>query len=86
MKTVLAFCAVLVGVGCGPALAAPARSSVATLFNEGAPRPPGLIPHGRGQAAETPVPRPKPADAARNAPTAAAPFGPIVFPPVAPLE
>jgi hypothetical protein len=76
MRFVVAFCAVLVGVGCGPALSAPARTSVAAHpFAEVVVRPPASIPHAR--PAHAPLPRPKPA---------AATAGTIQFPPVAPLE
>jgi hypothetical protein len=72
MRLVVAFCAAL--VGCGPALSAPARSSVAAHpFAEVVVRPPASIPHAR--PAHPPLPRPKPAAA-----------GTIQFPPVAPLE
>ena len=87
MKTVVAFCAVLVCVGYEAASPAQARSKLAaTLFNEVAPRPPASIPHV--QPAVAPLPRPKPVEATHGAPAAAAvaPSGPIVFPPVAPLE
>jgi hypothetical protein len=84
MKTVAAFCAVLVCVSCGATLSASARNKLAaTLFTDVAPRPPGSIPHVRPAA---PLPRPKPAEAPHSAPVAAAPAGPIVFPPVTPLE
>lgn len=87
MKSVAAFCAVLVCLSCGATLSAAARDKfAATLFTDVAPRPPGSIPHARPVLAATPLPRPKPADAARSTPVAAAPAGPIVFPPVAPLE
>jgi hypothetical protein len=77
MRFVVAFCAVLVGVGRGPALSAPARTSVAAQpFAEVVVRPPASIPHAR--PAHAPLPRPKPAAAAAS--------GTIQFPPVAPLE
>ena len=74
MKLVIAFCAVLVGVGCGSTLSAPARTNVAANpFADVVVRPPRSIPHVR--PAHAPLPRPKPAAA-----------GTIQFPPVAPLE
>jgi hypothetical protein len=87
MKTVVAFCAVLVCLGCGSAFAAPARTNAPTPFDEFVPRPPGSIPHVRSTraAAMAPLPRPKPVGAPRSAP-AAVPGGPVVFPPVTPLE
>jgi hypothetical protein len=76
MRFVVAFCAVL--VGCGSALSAPARTSVAANpFADVVVRPPRSIPHVR--PAHAPLPRPKPAAAATAS-------GTIQFPPVAPLE
>jgi hypothetical protein len=86
MKTVIAFCAVLTFAGAAPAASAPVRSGAGSPFDAFVLRPPGSIPHARGtHAATAPLPRPKPVGAPRNAP-GAAPAGPLVFPPVAPLE
>jgi hypothetical protein len=87
MKFTVAFCAVLIGtgIGCTSAPAAPARTaSASNPFDDVVVRPPRSIPHVRpAHAAAAPVPRPKPA----ASPAAPAPAsGPIVFPPVAPLE
>ena len=85
MRFTVAFCAVL--IGCGAALSAPRTNFASNPFDEVAPRPPAAIPHVRPThaASVAPVPRPKPAEAAHGAPMPA-PGGPIVFPPVAPLE
>jgi len=82
MKSVIACCAVL-AFGCwAPATPASARSA----FDGYILRPPASIPHARGtRAAAAPLPRPKPVSTARPAPVAAS-AGPLVFPPVAPLE
>jgi hypothetical protein len=86
MKKVIAFCAVLTFAACGSAASAPARTSAFNPFDGSVLRPPAAIPHGRGmRAAAAPLPRPKPVTAPANTP-AAAPAGPLVFPPVAPLE
>jgi hypothetical protein len=87
MKFVVAFCAVLIGIGCGSALGAPARTaSASNPFDEVIIRPPRAIPHaGPTHAAAAPLPRPKPAASPSVAAPAAA-AGPIVFPPVTPLE
>ena len=85
MRTVIACCAVLTFACCGPAAAAP-PSSALTPFDGYILRPPASIPHGRGtHAAAAPLPRPKPVSAPRAAPAATA-SGPLVFPPVTPLE
>jgi hypothetical protein len=85
MKFTVAFCAVLIGIGCTAAPAAPARTaSASNPFDDVVVRPPRAIPHARpAHAAAAPLPRPKPA-AAPAAPAQAS--SPIVFPPVAPLE
>jgi hypothetical protein len=92
MKTVVVLCAVLVALAGAPAVGAPLRTG---WFDQFAPRPPRAIPHARRHdAAAAPLPRPKPqsepgaAPPTASQPTAAAPppSGPIVFPPVAPLE
>jgi hypothetical protein len=76
MRFVVAFCAVLVSVDCGPALSAPTRAKVAANpFDDVVVRPPASIPHVR--PAHAPLPRPKPAAATSSA---------IQFPPVTPLE
>ena len=82
MKSVIACCAVF-AFACGvPATPASARSA----FDGYILRPPASIPHGHGtRAAAAPLPRPKPLSAPRLAPVAAS-GGPLVFPPVAPLE
>jgi hypothetical protein len=82
MKSVIACCAVL-GFACwAPATPASARSA----FDGYILRPPASIPHARvTRAATTPLPRPKPVSTPRPAPVAAT-AGPLVFPPVAPLE
>jgi len=83
MKSVLACCAVLTFVCCGPAASAP--RSAFNPFDGYIVRPPVSIPHARGaRAAAAPRPRPKPVSAPRSAP-GAAPRGPL-FPPVATLE
>ena len=83
MKSVFAYCAVLTFVCCAVVTSAPARSA----FDGYILRPPASIPHGRGiHAATAPLPRAKPVAAPRAAAPAAAPAGPLVFPPVAPLE
>ena len=84
MRTVTACCAVLAFACCGPAAAAP--PSAFNPFDGHILRPPVSIPHGRGaRAAAAPLPRPKPVTAPRTAPAATA-SGPLVFPPVTPLE
>jgi hypothetical protein len=85
MKFTVAFCAVLIGIGCTAAPAAPARTaSASNPFDDVVVRPPRAIPHARpAHAAAAPLPRPKPA-AAPAAPAQAS--SPIVFPPIAPLE
>jgi hypothetical protein len=90
MKIVVACCAILFGlVECAPALSAPLRS-IANPFDQAAPRPPHGIPNVRlpnRSAAMAPLPRAKPAEVTTPpAPGAAPVSGPIVFPPVAPLE
>jgi hypothetical protein len=88
MKSVIACCAVLTFACWAPATPASARSA----FDGYILRPPASIPHARGvRAATAPLPRPKPVAAAPAAPVAAsvpaaASAGPLVFPPVAPLE
>jgi hypothetical protein len=91
MKSVFACCAVLAFACWAPATPASARSA----FDGYILRPPASIPHARGtRAAAAPLPRPKPVAAAPAAPSApvaasapaAASAGPLVFPPVAPLE
>jgi hypothetical protein len=58
MRITIAFCAVLVGLGCAPA--------------KFPPRPPRAIPHARqSYSAIAPMPRPKPGP--ESAPTAAPP-------------
>jgi hypothetical protein len=89
MRIAVAFCAVLVCVGCDAAQSAPARTNVVpSPFDEVAPRPPGSIPHVRPPhaAAAAPLPRPKPDQAPTPMPAAAPAPGAPVFPPVAPLE
>jgi hypothetical protein len=84
MKTVMACCAVLTFACCGPVASAP--PGALTPFDGYILRPPASIPHGRGaHSAAAPLPRPKPVSAPRSAPAATA-SGPIVFPPVTPLE
>lgn len=86
MKSVIAYCAVVSLACCAPAASAPPRSGLETLFGGYILRPPGSIPHARGTRADAaPVPRAKPVSPPRTAP-AAAPTGPLSFPPVAPLE
>jgi hypothetical protein len=82
MKSVIACCAVF-AFACGaPATPASARNA----FDGYILRPPASIPHVHGtRAATAPVPRPKPVSAPSPAPVAAS-AGPLVFPPVAPLE
>jgi hypothetical protein len=84
MKSVIACCAVLIFACCGAATSASARN----LFDGYILRPPASIPHGRGiHAAAAPLPRAKPLTAAHAEPVpAAASAGPLVFPPVQPLE
>jgi hypothetical protein len=83
MKTVIACCAVLSFACCAPAAAAPRTFNP---FDGSILRPPASVPQARGaRAAAAPLPRPKPVNAATPTP-AAAPTGPLVFPPVAPLE
>ena len=91
MKSVIACCAVFAFACSAPATPASARSA----FDGYILRPPASIPHARGvRAATAPLPRPKPVAAAPAAPSApvaasapaAASAGPLVFPPVAPLE
>jgi len=82
MKSVIACCAVFAFAYGTPATPVSARSA----FDGYILRPPASIPHPHGtHAAAAPLPRPKPASAARPAPVAAS-AGPLVFPPVAPLE
>ena len=84
MKSVIACCAVLMVACGGPAAAAP--RSAFNPFDGYVVRPPAAIPHARGtRAAAAPLPRPKPMNAPPRT-TVAAPPGPLVFPPVAPLE
>jgi hypothetical protein len=84
MKTVFACCAVLTFACCGAATSASARNP----FDGYILRPPASIPHGPGvRAAAAPLPRAKPVTAPHAAPVPApASDGPLVFPPVAPLE
>ena len=82
MKSVIACCAVFAFACCGATTSASARNP----FDGYILRPPASIPHARGvHAAAAPVPRPKPASTTQQAPVAAS-AGPLVFPPVAPLE
>jgi len=82
MKSVIACCAVLTFTCCAPATSASARNA----FDGYIIRPPASIPHARGVRADAaPVPRAKPVAAPRPAPAAVS-AGPLVFPPVAPLE
>jgi hypothetical protein len=84
MKTVIAGCAVLSFACCAPAASAPRGAF--NPFDGSILRPPASVPQARGaRAAAAPVPRPKPVSAPPRT-TAAAPTGPLVFPPVAPLE
>jgi hypothetical protein len=99
MRITIAFCAVLVGLGCAPAFGAPLRAG-GGLFDKFPPRPPRAIPHARqSYSAIAPMPRPKPGPESaptaappqlkpvpQLAPAAASPPGPITFPPVTPLE
>jgi hypothetical protein len=86
MKTVFASFAVLTFACSAPAMSAPARTSLGNPFDGYILRPPASIPHARGvHAAVAPLPRAKPVAAARAAPVAAS-VGPLVFPPVTPLE
>jgi len=79
MKSVIACCAVFT-LACG--VPASARSA----FDGYILRPPASIPNAHGtRAAAAPLPRPKPVSPSRPAPVAAS-AGPLVFPPVAPLE
>jgi hypothetical protein len=83
MRIAMACCAVL-AFACGPAASAP--PSAFSPFDGHILRPPASIPHGRtARAAAAPLPRPKPVTAPRTAPAATA-SGPLVFPPVTPLE
>jgi hypothetical protein len=82
MKSVIAYCAVVTLACCAPAASAPPRTAE-TPFDGYILRPPASIPHVRADA--TPLPRPKPVSGARTTPVAA-PTGPLVFPPVTPLE
>jgi len=90
-KVVVACCAILLGLGCASALSAPLRSGVEKLFNNRvAPRPPrnGIpnVKQPNRSTAIAPLPRSRPADATPPASAVAPTSGPIVFPPVAPLE
>lgn len=79
MRTVMACCAVLTFACCGP-------PGAFNPFDGHILRPRASIPQGRGaRAAAAPLPRPKPVTAPRTAPAATA-SGPLVFPPVTPLE
>jgi len=85
MKTVIAYCAVVTLACCGPAASAPPRTAE-TPFDGYIRRPPASIPHARATRADAaPLPRPKPLSTQRTMP-GTAPTGPLVFPPVAPLE
>jgi hypothetical protein len=85
MKSVIACCAVFAFAYSLPATPASARSA----FDGYVLRPPASIPHVHGiRAATAPLPRPKPVSTPSTptpAPVAAS-AGPLVFPPVAPLE
>lgn len=84
MKIVIACCAVLTFACCAPAAAAPRGAF--NPFDGHVLRPPASIPQARGaRAAAAPLPRPKPVSASPST-RVAAPTGPLVFPPVAPLE
>jgi len=84
MKRVIACCAVLTFACCAPAASAPRIAF--NPFDGNVLRPPAAIPQARGLRADAaPLPRPKPTSRARTLP-GAAPTGPLVFPPVAPLE
>jgi hypothetical protein len=86
MKSVIACCAILTFAFCAPAISAPARSNLGNPFDGYILRPPASIPHARGvRAAAAPLPRAKPVAAPRATPAAAS-AGPLVFPPVTPLE
>ena len=86
MKTMFAYCAVLTFACCAPAMSAPAHTSSGNPFDGYVQRPPASIPHAHGvHAAAAPLPRSKPTSTARPAPVAAS-AGPLVFPPVTPLE
>ena len=92
MRMIVAFCALLVGLGCVQASGAPRHSNFG-LFDKFIPRPLRAILNGhKHYSAVVPVPRPKPQHeptAAANQPVAPAVApapGPITFPPVAPLE
>ena len=86
MKSVIAYCAVVTLACCAPAASAPVRTGAETPFDGFILRPPASIPHaGATRADAAPLPRPKPMATPRTAP-GAAPTGPLVFPPVAPLE
>jgi hypothetical protein len=82
MKSVIACCAVFAFACWAPATPASARS----FFDGTILRPPASIPHGRGlHAAAAPLPRAKPLTSPHVAPATAS-AGPLVFPPVQPLE
>jgi hypothetical protein len=84
MKIVIAYCAVVTLACCAPAASAPPRTAE-TPFDGFILRPPASIPHaGATRADAAPLPRPRPTSGARTTP--AAPTGPLVFPPVQPLE
>jgi hypothetical protein len=82
MKSVIACCAVFAFACCAPAAPASARSA----FDGYILRPPASIPNAHGtRAAAAPLPRAKPVTAPHVAPATAS-AGPLVFPPVQPLE
>jgi hypothetical protein len=83
MKSVIACCAVFAFACCAPATPASARNA----FDGYILRPPASIPNAHGiRAAAAPLPRPKPVTAQHAPVPAAASTGPLVFPPVGPLE
>ena len=84
MKIVFACCAFLTFACCGAATSASARNP----FDGYILRPPASIPQGRGiHAAAAPLPRAKPVTTPHAAPMpATVSAGPLVFPPVQPLE
>ncbi|HEV2957158.1 MAG TPA: hypothetical protein VGX95_13655 [Xanthobacteraceae bacterium] len=86
MKIVFAYCAVVTLACCAPTAAAPARTGTGSPFDGFILRPPASIPHARATRVDaTPLPRPKPVSTPRTIP-GATPTGPLVFPPVTPLE
>ena len=91
MRMIVAFCALLLGLGCVEASGAPRHSNFG-LFDKFIPQPlRAILNSHKHYSAVVPVPRPKPQHeptaAANPVASAVAPApGPITFPPVAPLE